>query len=195
MNAHPEPDRIHLMNEQGYPLSPAQCERLIAAARAVLAQDAQPDGALTIVITDDDEVRRLNVAYRGIDAPTDILSFAADLPDDLPEGVGIDDEEGEEDDSDYLGDLVIAYPYASAQAVAQGHDLTDSLCLLVAHGTLHLLGYDHDTPDRRAQMWSAQARALQALGVPLGIVPALEQADDTPDEPTPTGDGWKDETP
>ncbi|MCA9908913.1 MAG: rRNA maturation RNAse YbeY, partial [Anaerolineae bacterium] len=50
--------------------------------------------------------------------------------------------------------------------------------LLVVHGTLHLLGYDHDTPERRAQMWGAQARALTTLGIPLDYVPALENLTD-----------------
>jgi probable rRNA maturation factor len=69
---------------------------------------------------------------------------------------------------------VIAFPYASAQAAREGHHLGDSLSLLVVHGTLHLIGYDHDTPAARAAMWAAQEAALRALDVPLEIVPALE---------------------
>ena len=76
--------------------------------------------------------------------------------------------------SSYLGDLVIAYPYATTQAAREGHVLMESLCLLVVHGTLHLLGYDHDTPGNRARMWAAQDRALAAMMIPLDIVPALE---------------------
>jgi probable rRNA maturation factor len=115
---------------------------------------------MTIVITDDDAAADLNLRYRGIDAPTDVLSFPMDsMPGDAP----------------YLGDLVIAYPYAAAQAEREKHALDDSLVLLVVHGTLHLIGYDHDTSERRAEMWAAQESSLQALGVSMEIVPALEQ--------------------
>jgi probable rRNA maturation factor len=147
-----------------YALDPA---RLQTAASTVLAQqNALPGSGLTIVIAGDEFVAALNRQYRGIDAPTDVLSFPADEP------PGVEDGE-----PPYLGDLIIAYPYASAQAALHGHPLDDSLALLVAHGTLHLLGYDHDTPDTRALMWAAQASALRALNVPLHIVPALEEAD------------------
>ncbi|MFN8564627.1 MAG: rRNA maturation RNase YbeY [Anaerolineae bacterium] len=80
-------------------------------------------------------------------------------------------------ENNYLGDLVIAYPYAAAQAQREGHALDDSLALLVVHGTLHLLGYDHDTPEHRAHMWAAQELALLALGISPEIVPALENRD------------------
>ena len=80
------------------------------------------------------------------------------------------------DEAPYLGDLVIAYPYASAQATGLGHPLADSLALLVVHGTLHLLGYDHDTTESRAAMWAAQARALTTLNISPEIVPSLEDS-------------------
>jgi probable rRNA maturation factor len=92
---------IELQNKAGYPVNEA---RLIEAARTVLA-DHVPEGdrALTVVIADDDQVAMLNLQYRGIDAPTDVLSFPAD---EFPVGLA--------NEPLYLGDLVIAYPYASA---------------------------------------------------------------------------------
>jgi probable rRNA maturation factor len=149
---------IEVQNESGYSLD---ADRLKAAA------------ALTVVVTSDEAVAALNRQYRGVDAPTDVLSFPADAPPPMPD----DEDLPEENDVPYLGDLVIAYPYTSAQAVRLGHGLMDSLTLLVVHGTLHLLGADHDTPERRAAMWAAQAQALTALGVPLEIVPALEESE------------------
>ncbi|MEO1646460.1 MAG: rRNA maturation RNase YbeY, partial [Chloroflexota bacterium] len=74
-------------------------------------------------------------------------------------------------------DLIIAFPYTQAQAKRLGHDINDTLALLVIHGTLHLLGYDHDTPENRAEMWSVQANTLSAMGISDAIVPALEDAD------------------
>ena len=143
---------------------PADVARLVRASSAVLtAYHAHPETGLTVVIADDNFVRGLNHQYRGIDAPTDVLSFPADAPPVEIEG-----------EPPYIGDLIIAYPYAAAQAEREGHDLGDSLALLVVHGTLHLLGYDHDTPAHRAEMWAAQAAALTTLGISLDIVPALE---------------------
>ena len=152
---------IEVQNDAGYMLDES---RLIEAAATVIQQqDAPPNASLAIVVTSDEAVQALNRQYRDIDAPTDVLSFSAEA---MPF-----DEAGE---SPYLGDLVIAYPYAASQAEREGHELADSLCLLVAHGTLHLLDYDHDTPDNRARMWAAQDRALAAMKIPLDIVPALE---------------------
>jgi probable rRNA maturation factor len=134
------------------------------AARAVLSNhEVEPDTSLSIVFTDDAHIAALNLQFRGVDAPTDVLSFPADPP-----PVVIPEE------APYLGDLVIAYPYAAAQFEREGHKLDDGLALLVVHGMLHLLGYDHDTDANRAEMWAAQDEALKILNIPLSIVPKLE---------------------
>jgi probable rRNA maturation factor len=152
---------VDVLNQDAFQVNE---DRLRQAAETVLSQyEAAAQSGLTIVIDDDEAVRDLNRQFRHIDAPTDVLSFPADAP-----PVIIEDE------APYLGDLVIAFPYASAQAERENHPLDDSLSLLVVHGTLHLLGYDHDTPERRAEMWAAQARALTALGISTSLVPALE---------------------
>ena len=163
---------LEVQNERKFPVDRA---RLRQAVETVLSAHAERftgrAPALTIVLTDDDSVRALNHEFRGVDQPTDVLSFPSPpLPPVLSE------------ETQYLGDLVIAYPYAAAQAEREGHPLPDSLSLLVVHGTLHLLGYDHADADGRAIMWAAQGRALTALGISLDIVPALEQA--SHDEPT-----------
>jgi probable rRNA maturation factor len=150
---------VDVQNDAEYAIDLA---RLREAAMIVLAQhEVEPESALTVVVTTDEEVARLNREFRGVDAPTDVLSFRADM-------LSIEGE------APYLGDLIVAFPYASAQAARESHDLGDSLALLVVHGALHLIGYDHDTPAARAAMWAAQDTALRALGVPLEIVPALE---------------------
>lgn len=160
---------ITVQNEGRYPV---EATRLIAACAAALDHHPERVGidaagarsGVTIVLTDNETVARLNRQFRGIDAPTDVLSFPADIPPiALPTGEGR-----------YWGDLVIAFPYAAAQASREGHDLMDSLCLLVVHGTLHLLGFDHDTPERRAEMWASQEHVLRALGISTTLVPALE---------------------
>jgi probable rRNA maturation factor len=152
---------VEISNEAEYPVDR---QRLEGAVMAVLAAHTNASsGSLTVVITDNEAVAALNRQFRGIDAPTDVLSFPADAP-----PVEIPGEPA------YLGDLVIAFPYALAQAAREGHDLQDSLALLVVHGILHLLGYDHDTAENRAAMWKAQENALCELGISPEIVPALE---------------------
>jgi probable rRNA maturation factor len=149
---------IDVQNDPGFGVD---VDRLEAAAQLVLQQHDQPDASLTLVLTTDEAVADLNREFRGVDAPTDVLSFPAELPA-LP------------DEPVYLGDVLIAYPYAMAQALREKQAVTESLMLLAIHGTLHLLGYDHDTLARRAEMWAAQDRALRALDLPLELVPALE---------------------
>ncbi|NPA30829.1 MAG: rRNA maturation RNase YbeY [Chloroflexi bacterium] len=109
---------------------------------------------LTIRVTDTATVQRLNRRYRGYDKPTDVLAFPADE---------VDLETG----ARYLGDVVIAYPVAAAQARQGGHRVEDELVLLTVHGVLHLLGYDDEEPAARRRMWAMQARVLEAVGCPL----------------------------
>lgn len=151
---------IVVQNDANYP---ADVERLRQAAVTTLNAHESSEAALTIVLTDDTHVAQLNQQFRGVDSPTDILSFPADAPPIV-----------EPDEPIYIGDLVIAYPYASAQAHKLGHIEGDSLALLVVHGTLHLLGFDHDTPENRADMWAAQASVLAQLNISEAIVPSLE---------------------
>ncbi len=133
--------------------------RVIDAIHNVLVRHEVEEGtAVTAVITDDEHVRSLNAEFRGVDAPTDILSFPADP---LPEEI-----EGE---APYLGDLIIAYPYTLHEAAEAGHDIADELVLLVIHGTLHLLGYDHDNEEHQDAMWAEQAEALAAAGVAVEV--------------------------
>jgi probable rRNA maturation factor len=130
---------------------------------------APPQSGVTVVLTGDDEVRALNRQYRATDTPTDVLSF--------PSGPGLGLEE---DEAPYLGDLILGVPTIQRQADAEGHSLADGLVLAAVHGTLHLMGYDHDTASHQKAMWAVQAEALAALGVSVEV-PAFE-FDDEPDD-------------
>ncbi len=165
--------QIDIQNDLEFPIN---VERLVRAITHVLAQeDAAAESMVSIVFTSDEEMTQLNREFRGIDAPTDVLSFPAEpLPQPLLDEMDQENVAEGSLEAHYLGDLVIAYPYAASQAAREGHALDDSLDLLVVHGTLHLLGYDHDTPQSRAEMWAAQEKALIALGIPTYIVPDLE---------------------
>lgn len=115
-------------------------------------QDAPANATLSILFTDDAQLQTLNNSYRGINKPTDVLSFPApEMPADLP----LDP---------YLGDIAISVPTAERQAHDGGHSLQDELQLLSVHGTLHLLGYDHEEEDEQDAMWQVQNALLQQLG-------------------------------
>jgi len=121
---------------------PPQYEPLIDQARlrrAVAAtienRNYQDDNEVVLVIAGEEDMRSLNRQFRNLDSPTDVLAFPGTLDEDFvtPEGY-----------SGYLGDVVISYPRAEAQAAAAGHPVARELELLAIHGGLHLLGYDDD---------------------------------------------------
>ena len=124
------------------------------AAQATLDQQRlKRHVELTIVITGNAQLRSLNRAFREVDAPTDVLSFATD--------------EQPRPDTIYLGDVVISYPKAREQAENGGHPIEAELQLLVVHGVLHLLGHDHYTAAERNVMWKAQAAVMKKIGAAL----------------------------
>ncbi len=113
---------------------------------------APANADMTIVLTDDAQLHELNREYLGVDAPTDVLSFPAS-------------ETDPETGAAYLGDILISIPRATQQAEAAGHPVEAEVQLLVVHGTLHLLGYDHAEADEKAKMWEAQAEVMSRLGL------------------------------
>jgi probable rRNA maturation factor len=143
---------IMLEIAEGYQLS-VNLHSLEEAAKTALRQQAAPaETDLTIVITNDEQLRELNRQYRHIDAPTDVLSFPADFID-------------PDNELPYLGDILISYERANTQASAAGHSTEAELQLLVVHGVLHLLGHDHADPEEKTQMWSDQSEILRQLGL------------------------------
>jgi probable rRNA maturation factor len=132
-----------------------QAQLLENAVQFVLAHQGLPSECeLTVLVEDDERVHELNLQFLGIDAPTDVLSFPSDE---------IDPESGNR----YLGDIIISYPKALAQSQQAGHTVESELQLLVVHGCLHLLGYDHAEEGEKQKMWAVQAEILQELGVVL----------------------------
>jgi probable rRNA maturation factor len=127
------------------------------AADTTLSHESVPNSpSVTVIITDDETIEELNLRYRGIAKPTDVLAFETDFTDpDL--------------DSRYLGDVVISFPQARKQAESGGHELKQELQLLIIHGLLHLLGYDHDTADQKEKMWSVQSSILDQLDISINI--------------------------
>lgn len=139
----------------------------VAAIRAAVAATLErlgiTEAALTVVLTTDEEVRGLNAQYRAVDAPTDVLSFAARESVEGAPALMLPGDVAAEIDR-FLGDLVIAYPYSERQAAEFGNSVLAELQLLAVHGTLHLLGYDHDNATSEQIMWSLQEDVLARFG-------------------------------
>ena len=135
------------------------------AAEAAIAQSAFPQLArserpveLSVRLTGDDEVKALNASWRGKDKPTNVLSFPQNERFELAEsgggGPGL-----------MLGDLVLARGVCKREAEEKAIALEDHAAHLVVHGTLHLLGYDHQDDSAAEDMESREVRALAALGI------------------------------
>jgi len=113
---------------------------------------------VSVVIADNSKLQELNNQFLGIDAPTDVLSFPSDE---------IDPDTGEP----YLGDIILSLPKAQTQADEAGHSLEAETQLLIVHGMLHLLGYDHGEDSEKREMWEHQTAILADLGTQLNRFP------------------------
>jgi probable rRNA maturation factor len=116
--------------------------------QSVFAENAD----LTIVLTDDKQIQKLNQQWMDVDGPTDVLSFPSDE---------IDPESGNR----YFGDILISVQRAAEQAKVVGHPVEAEIQLLVVHGVLHLMGHDHAGVEEKDQMWKAQGEILAQLGL------------------------------
>lgn len=121
----------------------------LTAAQAALAQEGADGEGVVLLLTDDATVRDLNARFRGKDAATNVLSFPA--PPNLER---------------HLGDVALAYGTCAREAVEQDKPLAHHLQHLVAHGVLHLLGYDHISDDEAEAMEGLERVVLSGIGVP-----------------------------
>jgi probable rRNA maturation factor len=130
---------VHLVVEDGPWLGVSRAD-VLRRARAMLAAVQMDNAELSILLTGDHQIQNLNRIYRKKNRPTDVLAFAQ--------------REGEhrERAGRLLGDVVVSIPTSRRQAEAAGRDLRSELTMLVAHGLLHLLGWDHDTPSKDRRM-------------------------------------------
>ena len=139
----------------------------VRVCEEVLSQEAFDDRAeISLVVTDADEVHRLNLEFRGIDRTTDVLSFPG-LDYEAPADFTCIDESCINPDNDcvMLGDIVINAQKVREQAAEYGHSELREYAFLVAHSMLHLCGYDHMSPEEAQVMEEHQEKALAALGI------------------------------
>lgn len=138
------PLRVHLRRQAGSSgIDPLGVRRFV---KGVLAGEGVRSGEITVVLTDDASLRALNARHRGQDRATDVLAFPLE-----------DAETGAER---YLGDIVVSLERAREQSGRFDNDPESELARLLAHGVLHLLGYDHHTPAEGKRMKGAERRAL-----------------------------------
>ena len=121
-----------------------------------------PESELSLVFVDVPAMTELHVEWMDEPGPTDVLSFPMD---ELRPGV-----EGQDSEPGVLGDVVICPDVAAAQALTAGHSRDDEIALLLTHGILHLLGYDHGGPDEHEEMFGLQGELLMSWNAIRGTV-------------------------
>lgn len=139
---------VHVRSE--HPRGRAAAARLRARGRAFLSALGRRDAELSVLLVGDRAIRRLNRRWRKVDRATDVLSFpTAELP-----GAG-----------PALGDVVISMDTALRRARAEGRGVTAELERYLAHGLLHLMGYDHEAPEEAARMARREEDLLRSKGM------------------------------
>ena len=126
-------------------------------AKAALEYEHFTDNTeISVTIVSLDDIHKINLEHRGIDRPTDVLSFPLiDFTrDKLPENEKV-----------YLGDIVLCYDKVLSQAKEYGHSVERELAFLTAHSMLHLMGYDHMVPDEEKVMFAKQEEILAGIGL------------------------------
>ena len=152
-------------NQRKFKVTKDMRDLVRSAVKAALEyMDFPLKSEVSVMFTDDEEIHELNRMHRGVDRPTDVLSFP------LFEY----DENGDitEDDLDFnpngemlLGDIVISLETASRQAQEYGHSFEREIGFLTVHSMLHLFGYDHMTPEDEEEMFGYQREILERMGL------------------------------
>ncbi|WP_048600316.1 rRNA maturation RNase YbeY [Rubeoparvulum massiliense] len=145
----------------------AEIEQLIETVLQRASELEDEAGEVSVTLVDNEMIHQLNLQYRQVDRPTDVLSFALD-----EEGEGELDIIYEEDELEengeiprLLGDIIISIPKAKEQAEEYGHSFHRELAFLAVHGFLHLIGYDHEVEAAAQAMFARQEEILQSCNI------------------------------
>jgi len=128
------------------------------AQQTLKAEGVAPPYEVSLLFTDSETVQRLNRDYRGVDEATDVLAFSM-----LPPEEGDSSFVLPPDGVTHLGEVIVCYPRAVEQAQEEGHSVDKELALLIIHGILHLLGYDHTQPEEEAKMRAREKELLEQI--------------------------------
>lgn len=152
---------INITNMQNLILNPdleSFIEKVLGQAMAL--EELEHSTEVSVVLVDNDYIQQLNKTYRGLDKPTDVLSFALEeMTEDEP-----DFFEAEESER-VLGDIVISLERAKEQAEEYGHSFEREVAFLAVHGLLHLLGFDHIDKEDEVVMRAREENILTQLGI------------------------------
>ena len=140
---------VFIANEQDLPVDESRLQSL--AHHALAEEDVDPDSELSILLVSSAHIRHLNARFAGNDESTDVLAFPM--------------TESEEDNEPLLGDVVICPEIAHRNGAKLGHGLSGEMDVLIVHGTLHLLGYDHQGVDDKARMDTRMRQILDSFRV------------------------------
>jgi len=154
---------VEILNEQEeLDISDSQIGLIQQVIQEAAKLEQIDKGEVVITFVDDQQIHELNRSYRGIDRPTDVLSFAiSEKGEDEPNILFADDM----DFPVILGDIVISIPRAMEQAKEYEHSFERELSFLTVHGFLHLMGYDHETAEEERVMFEKQDQVLHSLNV------------------------------
>lgn len=148
---------IEVLNETSYDID---IQRIVSLGKHLYnTLHIAPESELAVVFVDNDAMSHLHQEWMGLEGPTDVMSFPMD---ELRPGTQQAPAQG------LLGDIVISPQVASEHAQRGGHSVADEIALLVTHGLLHLMGYDHHDADEKQQMFNLQTQLLEQF---LGYEP------------------------
>jgi len=148
---------INVLIDEGLEGCPEEEWLRMVAEKTLDLQGVGPEAELGLVIVGQERIRRLNLSYLGKDEPTDVLSFAM-LPE--PSGQGTPPFVTPPDGIEHLGEVIVSYPQAVVQAEERRHPVKREVAILIIHGVLHLLGYDHEEAEPEQQMRAREAEIL-----------------------------------
>lgn len=130
------------------------------AERVLIAQGVSSNAELSLVITGQEKIQELNRNYRGKDEPTDVLAFAMMPVEERKEDISFVTPP---DGMLHLGEVIISYSQAAIQAEERLHSVKREIAILLIHGVLHLLGYEHDKPELECEMRARESEILSRI--------------------------------
>ncbi len=150
---------INVLIEEGIEPDPPADWMQGIVEKVLIDEDTPPNVEISLVITGQERIQELNREYRQLDKPTDVLSFSMSEQSEEDQTAFI----GPPDGLLHLGEVIISYPQAVIQAQDHGHAIQREMAILIIHGTLHILGYDHEKPEMESAMVAREKEILANL--------------------------------
>jgi probable rRNA maturation factor len=150
---------INILTEEGIEVEPSAEWMQGIVSKTLTTEVVPPNIEISLVITGQERIRELNREYRGMDAPTDVLAFSMAEHKEEEQTAFI----GPPDGLVHMGEVIISYPQAVIQAEERGHSIKKELAILIVHGVLHILGFDHQKSQMEPAMIAREQEILEDL--------------------------------